>query len=238
MQIALISDLHLEFRTDEERAELIDKVNAIPDDVELILNAGDLHPSVGERAAFYDALNDSIKQRYQFTCGNHDYYRSTISSHSYSKAIGETDLLTACTLWTDFDKGDPETLFMYKLVLNDARFIKPEIEGAVLADELYALHKAHLATIEANKPTVVMTHHAPSFGSCHERYKDEGKVNYYFLSHLDEFILANPNIKLWVHGHVHDPFDYKVGDCRVVCNPLGYPHEQKVVDYSVKFITI
>jgi len=25
-----------------------------------------------------------------------------------------------------------------------------------------------------------------------------------------------------VHGHIHESFDYQVGNCRVVCNPRGY----------------
>ena len=36
-----------------------------------------------------------------------------------------------------------------------------------------------------------------------------------------------PETRLWLHGHLHTPFDYLVsaGDhqIRVVCNPLGYP---------------
>ena len=32
------------------------------------------------------------------------------------------------------------------------------------------------------------------------------------------------HVALWVHGHTHDSFDYKVnGHTRVVCNPRGYP---------------
>jgi hypothetical protein len=27
---------------------------------------------------------------------------------------------------------------------------------------------------------------------------------------------------LWVHGHVHNSARYRIGDCRVVCNPRGY----------------
>ena len=47
-----------------------------------------------------------------------------------------------------------------------------------------------------------------------------------FHTELSEMILDHPNIKHWVHGHTHDPFDYKIGECRVVCNPRGYyPYE-------------
>ena len=27
---------------------------------------------------------------------------------------------------------------------------------------------------------------------------------------------------LWIHGHTHTSFDYRVGRCRVLCNPRGY----------------
>ena len=43
-----------------------------------------------------------------------------------------------------------------------------------------------------------------------------------YHSDLTDVMLDNPNIKLWTHGHTHHPFDYQIGDCRVVCNPRGY----------------
>ena len=30
---------------------------------------------------------------------------------------------------------------------------------------------------------------------------------------------------LWIHGHTHTRFDYRVRGTRVVCNPRGYPGE-------------
>ncbi|WP_210336812.1 metallophosphoesterase family protein [Aquamicrobium zhengzhouense] len=35
---------------------------------------------------------------------------------------------------------------------------------------------------------------------------------------------------LWVHGHVHDTFDYRVGSTRVVANPKGYRNENPLFD--------
>ena len=29
--------------------------------------------------------------------------------------------------------------------------------------------------------------------------------------------------KLWIAGHTHESFDYRVGETRVVGNPAGYP---------------
>jgi hypothetical protein len=54
-----------------------------------------------------------------------------------------------------------------------------------------------------------------------------------YASNLSEFILDHPRIKAWTHGHMHQQFDYMVGDTRVVCNPRGYPGE---VEFDDNFI--
>lgn len=30
---------------------------------------------------------------------------------------------------------------------------------------------------------------------------------------------------LWVHGHTHEAFDYRIGNTRVIVNPRAYPNE-------------
>jgi hypothetical protein len=38
---------------------------------------------------------------------------------------------------------------------------------------------------------------------------------------MEDFILQHQP-RLWIHGHTHESFDYKIGKTRVVCNPRGY----------------
>ena len=65
--------------------------------------------------------------------------------------------------------------------------------------------------------TVVVTHHGVAPLSIHPRYGDE-RVNAAFASDLRHMLdLAD----LWIHGHVHDSFDYRVGDARIIANPRG-----------------
>jgi hypothetical protein len=71
-------------------------------------------------------------------------------------------------------------------------------------------------------PVVVITHTGPTHMSINEKYKHDPVSNGAYVSDLSDLILDNPNIKAWVHGHVHDPVDYTVGWCRVLCNPRGY----------------
>jgi predicted phosphodiesterase len=68
-------------------------------------------------------------------------------------------------------------------------------------------------------PTVVVTHHGPHRGSLAARFAADW-VSTAYLSELPASFFEVP--VLWVHGHTHSTHDYRVGNCRVVCNPRGY----------------
>jgi hypothetical protein len=90
-----------------------------------------------------------------------------------------------------------------------------------------------IAELNRNKPLVVCTHHAPTYQSVADEYKSQREMNGGYASDLSEFILDNENIKFWTHGHMHDPSDYMVGQCRVLCNPRGYKgYEQRVNEFD------
>ena len=87
---------------------------------------------------------------------------------------------------------------------------------------------------ETSKDIIVLTHFAPSIKSIAGKYLNKpnrfsspgSELNAVYASPLEEFILDNPRIKVWGHGHVHDLFNYNIGQCNVICNPYGYYHEQ------------
>ena len=117
--------------------------------------------------------------------------------------------------------------------MNDYRVIQnfyPEksLYHKLTPDHTHRVHKDTLEyfkqTLEANadRPFVVITHHGPTHLSINEKFKSDYHMNGGYVSELSSFILDHPNIKTWVHGHVHDPVDYMIGDTRVLCNPRGY----------------
>ena len=140
------------------------------------------------------------------------------------------------TLWTDLDNNNPMTAVALKQGMNDYRAIENYYSDTGFYHKLtpeytYRLHKNTLEyfqqslALHRDRPVVVITHHAPSFQSIHERYRGDN-MNAGYASDLSEFILDHPQIKYWVHGHTHTDFDYQIGDTRVLCNPRGYhPHE-------------
>ncbi|HEX8954629.1 MAG TPA: metallophosphoesterase, partial [Burkholderiaceae bacterium] len=66
--------------------------------------------------------------------------------------------------------------------------------------------------------TVVISHMAPSMQSVEDEFRND-IVSAAYASNCEE-VAARAD--LWVHGHMHTSFDYRVGKCRVVSNPCGY----------------
>jgi len=196
--------------------------------------------------------------------GNHEFYhgrwKDTIQHlrDEYSKFPNvyflERDLkviddvtFIGGTLWTDCNKGDPLTLHALADMMNDYRIIRNDEKAYTKLRPASTMHRhrhtiSYFKTVLADKKdskVVVVGHHAPSFNSVHEKYRNEQLLNGGYASDLSEFILDNPQIVLWTHGHMHDPSDYMIGTTRVVCNPRGYAgHDAQADVFQVKFLEI
>lgn len=150
--------------------------------------------------------------------------------------------IAGTSLWTDLNKRDPLTVMSVKDMMNDyfaitikngEKYHKLRPQDTLLAHE-HALQFIKVAYETTDKNVVVLGHHAPSRQSVHSRYHNQEIMNGAFCNDLDQFILDSERIKLWIHGHVHDHWDYMIGGCRVVCNPRGYPRER--TNYQNNFI--
>ena len=196
--------------------------------------------------------------------GNHEYYhgkwpgaldilRAECSRfpnifflENETKVIDDVTFI-GCTLWTDMKKGDPLVMYHATTCMNDYRIIRHEHHGYT---RLRPAHTAiahrhsieYIKTVVAEKHDqkfVVVGHHAPSPLSVHEIYQHDTLMNHNFFSDLSEFIMDRPQIKLWIHGHTHHPFDYVLGGTRIVCNPRGYPAEfERHSEFKLQYLDI
>jgi predicted phosphodiesterase len=136
-------------------------------------------------------------------------------------------------VWDEKDDGDKTTKFKTRPSTLSPRHVVED-------------HKAMLKVIEDAyndvppwKTVVVCSHHAPSKGSEHPRYKHDQLMNGAYNSKLDQFIMDRPGIKLWTHGHTHEDFDYMIKGCRVVCNPRGYiNYEDRADRFELKVVEV
>lgn len=97
----------------------------------------------------------------------------------------------------------------------------------------------HVTEGQYGKKFVVVGHHTPSTFSCHPKWAGDKLMNGGYHSDLVEFIMDRPQIKLWTHGHTHEPFDYMLGSTRVVCNPRGYIDYEDIADrFELKYVEV
>jgi len=189
--------------------------------------------------------------RFQAFCDSHAIDNITLMDKA-SVTINGYDF-HAGTLWTDFNDMDTMTMHNAAEVMNDYQGVKNSddtVSWKFLPKHALRDHQKmrnYLQVVMDNyreagredNRVIVITHHAPSKSSIHEKYSYDTLMNGNFYTNMDEFILANPQIQLWVHGHMHDPFDYGIGGTRVVCNPRGYvQYEQRAQDFEIKYMEL
>lgn len=240
MKIRLWSDLHLEFAGFNFDHIYVPK----DDDHETtLLLSGDI--SIGTTAI---PLVEEMCKHFKYVfmiCGNHEYYHyefekvnddwqeyalGTAAPENFHFLYNDWRILDGVrflggTMWTDFG-GESDMVMGYAPIhMNDYGMIR--LNGLAMTPE-YILneHKKFTTFLKAkfdepfNGPTVVMTHHSPgnSVRSRGRRVIDD----VFYFADIEQYIGTEDKAVLWVHGHTHRNWDYKINNTRVVCNPFGY----------------
>lgn len=135
------------------------------------------------------------------------------------------------TFWTNFFNENPIEMMDARSYMNDYKSIRITSNYRKLnPEDVLGFHKTSLRYLEQkleelkNERVFVVTHHSPTLQAIAPKFKNH-PCNGSFCSDLDDFILQHPNIKNWAFGHVHTCFDFTIGECRMTCNPRGYPGE-------------
>lgn len=146
-------------------------------------------------------------------------------------------MIIGSTLWTSLCNHNPIVMYDAETKMNDYKHIRhgPPDYGwkrKLSTVDTMMFHRESTEYIKETieyfksipypevKKVLVMSHHAPSFQSVSPQYLTDD-LNGAYCSNLDDMIIElKPTV--WVHGHVHDSFDYMIEDTRVLCNPQGY----------------
>lgn len=235
MRIQVVSDLHQEFGF----------VDLKFDNADVVVFAGDVN--LGTKGIeWIQSTIPTIPVIY--ILGNHEYYKG-----SYPKTLRKIVELSAgtnihvlennaviidditfhgATLWTNFELlGDARihgSICQEKM--NDYKFIRRDPSYSKLRSvDTYVIHQVSMkwlvSSLESSSSTknIVVTHHAPSIRSVPVQRQND-VVSSAYASNLEDTILKyQPDY--WIHGHIHEPVSYKVGDTTVLCNPHGYINE-------------
>lgn len=234
-----------------------------PSDPKVIWKPGHLQIQAMRFRDFFQQVNAEY-EHVVYVTGNHEFYHGSypdaylwldeemkkypnIHFLDMDHVVIDDITFVGGTLWTDMNKQDPNTMHLIEGMLNDFRLVRNSQQNyrKFLPKDTVIHHNATLGYIkkivdsDASKKYVVVGHHAPTPLSIHPRYKQDYYMNGGYHSDLSDFILDRPQIALWTHGHMHDPFDYMMGDTRVVCNPRGYKgHDPQADVFELKFIDV
>ncbi|HNQ56870.1 MAG TPA: metallophosphoesterase [Candidatus Desulfobacillus denitrificans] len=235
MKLHILSDLHLS-------VQCMDRPRT---DADVVVLAGDIHRPA---TAIEWALG--FGQPVIYVPGNHEFYGASLpaavrelrqlSEGTHVHVLDNRALelrgvrFLGSTLWTDFrivGDGERQAHAMAEALKFNRDFSRIRVDeppgdrvfapqdcAALFADSARWLDEA-LSRPHAG-PTVVVTHHAPSPQSIPLRFAGS-PLNANFVSDA-EWLLQGRRARLWIHGHLHDSFDYEVDGTRVVCNPRGY----------------
>ncbi len=219
-----------------------------------LIIAGDLCESRQfDRNQFAKSVMTNLSNRFEriiYVMGNHDHYHGIFEHTVLELKQHLSDLpnvivldneridvgniaIIGSTLWTDYDKEDP--IKLRTAINNDfAGLIHHDYGEKFRTTDSVEEHKKSLEFIKKeltaasldNKQAIVVTHHAPSLQSIHAKYRQppNNYINCCFASDLDA-VIEHYQPLYWIHGHVHDHFDYKIGNTKVIANPFGYPGE-------------
>jgi predicted phosphodiesterase len=237
MKINILSDLHL------GQGAL-----PLPDtDADVVILAGDI-----ARPAAALAWAAGIGKRTLYVAGNHEFYGSSLgaTANALRSASAGTCVqvlddeavvidgvrFLGSTLWTDFRLlGDGEAIARAQSAAQGFMrdfsriFVDDAMQQPLTPQHTVQLFERHAAWLDEQLaqphggPTVVITHHAPSPSSVHPRFAGS-PINAAFVANV-EALMGADRVRLWVHGHTHDSFDYTIKGTRVVCNPRGYARD-------------
>jgi hypothetical protein len=219
------------------------------------------HPHSGFPCSEFFRWECAKYEKVFYVMGNHEHYGGRFDK-TYTELLGLIPsnvtlledqceeyngvLFVGSSLWTDCNRYDPVTFMHLKWAMSDYKVITNHYKDKGLYHKLIPEHTAEVhrksrdyirivAEQNRDKPIIVTTHHAPSFGSVHQKYWHDTVMNGGYASELSELILDNPNIRYWFHGHMHDPVDYMIGTTRVMSNPRGYEGIEDTHQFNPNF---
>ncbi len=246
LKIQYFSDLHLEFYDLTKLARL---VYWIKPKSNICVLAGDIgYPFKINYTSFLTSMNNKFEHVFLIP-GNHEFYQlkenkdKTIDEiiDKIKSVIKDNQLNNIHFLNNShYDLGDyrfiGSTLWSH---IYDKRYLSNDYHHVYNfdVDSMNEFHKKSQNYLDnilnqsqlENKKVIMITHYLPSFLLNHPKYNKYYNYHQCFSSNSD-FLIRKP-IECWIFGHTHTQIDMKINNIPCVANPIGYPGENKDIDF-------
>jgi predicted phosphohydrolase len=243
MKLIYFSDLHLEFIKPTEIDEFI--TNIPPGLEEICILAGDIgNPYQSTYNTFMEYISKNFRKSFVIS-GNHEYYnksKTVEETNNFMKEyfekfhnitfldnayeIYENHCFIGSTLWSKITNPLYEISDVIKIP--NFNYIEYNRLNMLAVDFVKD-------ALQNNENCVVITHHVPSKTLIDVKYKTQKLLPYnqWFYCNMEEIFETNGNkIKCWIYGHTHTPSTMTINGIPFLCNPAGYPNENKKIDFQ------
>ena len=246
MKVRYFSDLHLEFIKPNKIERFISKIPSGID--EICILAGDIgNPYQTNYDIFMKFISKNFKKTFIIS-GNHEYYNKTktiqetndfmknyfqkfnnISFLNNNNEIYDNYCFIGTTLWSNITNPIYEINDIYSI---------PHFDY-IQYNKLNMLSVEFLKdTLQKNENCIIITHHMPSESLIDIKYKTKQMLPYnqWFYCNMDNLIETKKDkIKCWIYGHTHTPSNVIINEIPFLCNPIGYPNENSILDLDKNF---
>lgn len=248
MKLRYFSDLHLEFIEPKNIDTYLQQIPPSQDD-EICILAGDIgNPYSTNYTKFINFISTNFKKSF-IIAGNHEYYNK--------KEMNDTNIF----LKKYFEKYENISFLNNEYeIYNNYCFIGT-ILWSKITDPKYEINDVYYIqnfdykkynekhvecvdfltnTLELNNNCIVISHHVPSHSLTDDKYKTPSYLPYnqWFSCDMDDIIDSNKDkLKCWIYGHTHVSSNKIINDIPFLCNPIGYPNENDIIDFN-KIITL
>lgn len=249
MRIDYISDLHLDFWLSQMNMGKLTKEIGLGSG-EVLIIAGDIGHYFNEDCLFLSYCK-TLYNHVFVVPGNHDFYliseeiRNKFSHNSMERVLKTKEYcdhndihfldgnvvdvngvkigglgMSWDTSFYEMKTGNVpqwETLEVLYKSMNDSRLIFD-------VDPLCYFRDQYEKLMAIDEVDVMVSHYGPVIPSdMRPEFRNSITTTFYYFDGRSEINRLNP--KAWVFGHTHDSHDFMYGNTRMLCNPLGYPHE-------------
>lgn len=250
LSIQYISDTHVEFYGSRSKYGFVEPRG------DILVMAGDICCATEVEFEYYKKFVNEYVTKFKhiiLIAGNHEYYSDKPSAANTIQAVDkrladfaasyknvhylnnkaiklrhqDTDyVIIGSTLWTHIPKQYHSEMTR---AMNDYSHICVQDKDKVRALtplDVNAMHERSVNFIKralarvGKARAIVITHHKPYDLTPEE---DRSAVTYAYASDQKKLI---EHAALWIFGHVHVASSVRIGGCRIVSNPRGYPYQR------------
>lgn len=247
MNLQYISDIHLEFYDLSKIPKLLYKI--IPTSKICVL-AGDIgYPFQKTYQVFIIGLSKKFEHIFMIH-GNHEYYQlGKNKGKSIEEIIIQTNFIidsnhldnvhflnnsfydidnfrfVGSVLWSELTNHNYLTNDIENITeLSISKINETHLQSKVFINQILE------QSLNENKSVVMITHYLPSYLLIHSKYFNFRNYNQCFASNCHELI--KKPVVCWIFGHTHSPTETFINDILFVANPLGYPGENKKLNFN------